>query len=391
MPGLAASFPTAASVRLEWGEAPADGQPVVHYAVTGPGGTRTIDPAVRTTTFDGLVPLAAYTFSVRAVDACGRTGLPSELTTRPDDVTPPSEPILTAALDAATHEVRLTWEPSIDDVALNDYEIERNGVPLTRTRATSFVDAGVPDTTRLTYIARAYDTRGNVTASAPVTLTTPDWTAPSVPDGLSVDLGAAPPRARWLASRDNVGVDGYELRIDGGAPVSRQALDGQLAVAPGVHIWQVRAYDAAATGRTGRRSRRRSWRRARLRPPWPPPARCASSGRAAPRAASPPTRWAAHATRASCCASGCGRRWPPARSCASRCAAATRPSPSLPHAARSRARSLGKAAPRRGALSVTLPALKAGTVNLVLTVKAGTTITVAGAMSGTTLTARPAR
>jgi hypothetical protein len=212
-----------------------------------------------------------------------------------------------------------------------------------------------------------------------------------VPEGLSVDLGAAPPRARWLASNDNVGVDGYELRVDGGAPVPRQVLDGQLAVAPGVHIWQVRAYDAA-----GNRS---DW--ASLS------ATVLAKGPAAPATAAASEMrlvWKGGSARgkASYALGGARHarlvlrfrlRQAMAAGAILRLKVRSGNTPITVAEARGTlaGKVLGKAGPRRGALSVTLPALRAGTINLVLTVKAGTTITVAGAMSGTTLTARPAR
>ncbi len=87
------------------------------------------------------------------------------------DTAAPSAPTLTAARSAAG--VDLTWTPSSDDKALGGYEIQRDGAPLAVVGplGTSFTDGSASPTTAHRYEVVAFDTNGNRTTSAPVTLT----------------------------------------------------------------------------------------------------------------------------------------------------------------------------------------------------------------------------
>src|SRR4029077_6352266 len=76
------------------------------------------------------------------------------------------------------------------------------------------------DTTALaagtyTLTAVARDAAGNVTTSAPVTVTKADTVAPSVPGGLTgTALSGTQVRLTWNASTDNVAVTGYYVYLN---------------------------------------------------------------------------------------------------------------------------------------------------------------------------------
>jgi hypothetical protein len=63
--------PSTNSATLAWQPPPAGGLPITGYAVTGPGGTTTVDAATRSRTFTGLTPGASYTVSVAATTSAG--------------------------------------------------------------------------------------------------------------------------------------------------------------------------------------------------------------------------------------------------------------------------------------------------------------------------------
>jgi hypothetical protein len=93
------------------------------------------------------------------------------------------------------------------------------------------------------------DTNGNRTDSAPATVMTRDWTAPT-PAVLTLD----PPQGttetlHWKGASDNVGVVRYDiLREDNkvkGSVTGAARTFKDLNVPPGVHTWRVRAVDDA--------------------------------------------------------------------------------------------------------------------------------------------------
>lgn len=76
----------------------------------------------------------------------------------------------------------------------------------------------------------------------------PDTTAPSIPTGLATSAVADTSfTASWDASSDNVGVTGYQVRLDGGAPVTVTSLNHNFTnlTAETEYSVDVRARDAA--------------------------------------------------------------------------------------------------------------------------------------------------
>lgn len=75
-----------------------------------------------------------------------------------------------------------------------------------------------------------------------------DTEAPSVPTGMAAtDIQATEITVGWSASTDNVAVTGYQVRIDGGAPVSESTLSHTFTglTADTEYSFEVRARDAA--------------------------------------------------------------------------------------------------------------------------------------------------
>jgi parallel beta-helix repeat protein len=135
----------------------------------------------------------------------------------PADTTPPSIPSgLTASSGSSS--VALGWNASSDNVGVAGYTVYRNGAALATVGAStlSYTDIAVSSVTQYTYAIDAFDAAGNHSAqSVSVSLTTPDWTPPTSPTGLTATNGASSVGLSWSASTDNVGVSGYTVYRNG--------------------------------------------------------------------------------------------------------------------------------------------------------------------------------
>jgi hypothetical protein len=114
-----------------------------------------------------LVPDNAYDFGT----APSATGTIADFYL---DGTPPSQPVVTS-ITSTSKTVSLSWSPSSDDVGVTSYEILRNGVSIATVggSTTSFSDTGLASNTSFSYVIRARDDAGNVSAdSTPAAITT---------------------------------------------------------------------------------------------------------------------------------------------------------------------------------------------------------------------------
>lgn len=84
------------------------------------------------------------------------------------ETTPPSVPQNVQAVALSDSEIRLTWNPSTDNVAVAGYRIYRNGacIAVVGASGTSFVDSGLKQNTCYTYSVSAFDTAGNKSANS---------------------------------------------------------------------------------------------------------------------------------------------------------------------------------------------------------------------------------
>lgn len=178
--------------------------------------------------------------------------------TLPVDATPPSVPANLTAAPASPSQINLSWSASTDNVGVTGYRLERctgvgctSFVQIATPSTTSYVDSGRTSSTTYLYRVRAYDAAGNVSAfSASASATTPDATAPSapgVPSFSNITMSTA--TASWAAATDDVGVTGYQYRLNAGAWQSLGAvLSVNLAnLSPATsYTFEVRARDGAA-------------------------------------------------------------------------------------------------------------------------------------------------
>jgi hypothetical protein len=144
------------------------------------------------------------------------------------DTSPPSTPTGLSAKLAGAPSVTLGWNPSTDNVGVAGYRVFRNGVfQASITNGTTWTDAIVQAGHSYSYSVSALDGAGNQSAqSAPLVVTVPapakggggrDTTPPTAPANLRLAAGAAGAAGgravtlTWDASRDDVGVTGYDV------------------------------------------------------------------------------------------------------------------------------------------------------------------------------------
>jgi chitodextrinase len=113
-----------------------------------------------------------------AADAAGNFSPPSPLVTAttlpPLDRAPPSVPANVRATAAAANRVVVTWTASTDNVRMAGYKIFRNGVLISISLGSPFVDPLVFPNTSYSCTVAAFDAAGNTSAqSAAATVKTP--------------------------------------------------------------------------------------------------------------------------------------------------------------------------------------------------------------------------
>ena len=241
--------------------APVDGYQVTSSTAPGYQGAGVFVPQSSTPGVEltGLAQSENYTVNVVTVDHCLRQSAPppTPFKFRLDDNQPPSQPVLgTPTTDG--HDVFLSWTPSTDNVAVDDYKVYRGSTLVGRTPGTTFVDSNLPDATAFNYYVVATDTAGNPSLrSTVVSAMTKDMTPPSAPGGFigHPNVGSTF-TLTWNAATDNVKVAGYRVTrtVGNGSSGSNGTVIFNVTsgtsyidknVPAGSYTWSVQAYDAA--------------------------------------------------------------------------------------------------------------------------------------------------
>jgi len=175
------------------------------------------------------------------------------------DTTPPTVPTgLVANASTSTQQVNLSWNASTDNVGVTGYTVYRNGSALGAVSGTTlaYTDNTVASLTSYSYAVDAFDGGGNhSTQSTPASVTTPDWTPPSVPAGV-IATAASPTEIdlSWNASTDNVAVTGYTVYRNGSSLTTTAASVTSFAdttvVASTTYSYTIDAFDAAGNHST---------------------------------------------------------------------------------------------------------------------------------------------
>jgi len=220
------SFTTSlTSATATWVASTDDRPPAPTYEYQLAGGSW-VGVATNTATMNGLNDGANYSFAVRARDAAGNFSAPrtsSFTTTAGSGPTTPGTP--TFANITATG-ATANWGQSIDDVRVVGYEYRVDGAagwsvitnPGPTQQITTANLGGLSQGVFHLFEVRAFDQPGNRSAVASASFKTLDDSVPTQPPSLGFsDITATSALATWGQSSDNVGVVGYDYRLNGGA------------------------------------------------------------------------------------------------------------------------------------------------------------------------------
>lgn len=171
----------ATQVSMTWG-ASSDNRGVEGYEIWRDG-VRMAKLTTRAYLDRQAEPLTLYVYKVRAYDKAGNFSGFSTLSVAtpplPDKQAPSVPGQLKAEADVEAKVVRLNWNASSDNVAVQGYEILRNGQLFTMTASNGFVDHSVELGKKYSYQVRAFDAAGNKSANS--TTATAELTLPVQP------------------------------------------------------------------------------------------------------------------------------------------------------------------------------------------------------------------
>ena len=127
----------------------------VSTAGTGNGFmTYTVTPDRMDATFVPSVGSVTDSFSISA------NGVPG------GDLIPPTAPTNLVATPVGGDQVDLSWTQSTDAVGVDHYTVIRDGVPVDTTSGTSYLDGSLTPGSTYSYVVRAVDLAGNVSAAS---------------------------------------------------------------------------------------------------------------------------------------------------------------------------------------------------------------------------------
>ena len=167
--GASGSVIDANSISLAW-SASTDNVGVAGYYVYRNGGLIATVANGTAYTDNTAAPLTTYSYTLKAFDAAANVSGPSvalSITTpaRLDNQAPtvPSALLKLGITDTAT---TISWTASSDNVGVTTYLVQRNGLQVASTAATSFNDTGLAPSTAYSYTVKARDAAGNTSASS---------------------------------------------------------------------------------------------------------------------------------------------------------------------------------------------------------------------------------
>jgi chitodextrinase len=214
--GLISSNISQSSFTLSW-TASSDNVGVTGYDVYRNGVFLT---AVTGTTvgISGLSAYTSYQMTVRAKDAADNVSAASTiLNVTTLDNQPPTTPTGLYTSNLTQSGFQLYWTASTDNVGVTGYYVYQDGTQIATVATNNATITGLKASTGYVMTVRARDAAANLsTISTPLTVTTPDTEAPTVPSGLKyADLSQTGFTLTWSASTDNVDVTGYNVYCNG--------------------------------------------------------------------------------------------------------------------------------------------------------------------------------
>lgn len=250
---------TAISVTASWAAA-TDTIGVTGYQYRLNGGSWQTLGNVLSASLTGLTQVTSYTFDVRARDAAGNWGNASSGSFTTLDGTPPSVPGTPTFSAVQQTSATVTWNAATDNVGVTSYQYRVNGGSwntLGNVLTTSLTNLTAD--TQYTVNVRARDAQGNWGAASAASFTTlpaPDTTPPGAPGTPAFSsITGTSATAAWTAASDNVGVTGYEYRLNSGSwtAIGNVLTRNLTSLSSGVsYTFELRAFDAAGNRGTSR-------------------------------------------------------------------------------------------------------------------------------------------
>ncbi|MCA0754254.1 fibronectin type III domain-containing protein [Paenibacillus sp. N4] len=188
-------------------------------AVVGNAFTLYIDHQQVANYTDSSVPAGGAGFGLKALSSSATTNVwLDQVRIYEHDIEPPAAPANLTASEITDISARLDWDPAVDNIGIDGYEIWKNGV-LTDTvpgAASGYTAGGLAPETSYSFTVRALDIAGNASPysgeAVVTTLVTTDLTPPTAPGNLTVTGQSSTSAAlSWQPASDNVGVTGYEI------------------------------------------------------------------------------------------------------------------------------------------------------------------------------------
>ena len=136
----------------------------------------------------------------------------SAILAEPDKI-PPSAPTNLTGTSWTPTQANISWNASTDDVGVAGYHLFRDGVKVTTTALTYYVDTGVADGTTYSYVVEAFDLAGNVSAPSPtIQVTTWNTIPPTAPSDLvATVVNKEVIDLTWTASKDKIAIGSYRV------------------------------------------------------------------------------------------------------------------------------------------------------------------------------------
>ncbi|MEF3311884.1 fibronectin type III domain-containing protein [Paenibacillus sp. GYB004] len=172
------------------------------------------EASTTTYTVPNLESNITHTFTVKAEDVAGNMSASSNSVSVYFDTLAPTAPTNVSVVHAGASAITLSWTPSIDNVGIAEYEIFNGSsvVGLVPAGLNSFTIGNINANIPYTFMVRARDTSGNISAWSNAITAIIDTIPPSVPTNLQVSGRSANTiTLTWAASTDNVGVSGYDI------------------------------------------------------------------------------------------------------------------------------------------------------------------------------------
>jgi chitodextrinase len=183
------------------------------------------------TTIRNLVPATEYQITVQAIDRSKNTSLmsaPLVFATKPMssmiiDTVAPAAPLHLKASDVGVQGFRVSWDHSVDQIGIKEYEVYRNGRKMVTVKHNSYRFTGITpgSNNQIRVLAVDFDNNKSILSDTLQVTTSNmnvsmDTIAPQTPNNLAVSQQTADGfRVQWTASTDNVLTLGYNVYLDG--------------------------------------------------------------------------------------------------------------------------------------------------------------------------------